>query len=163
MVCLNSECSISLQVILAGLRCTQLLAAENLVHRDLRLANFFWDNGSPFVGDLELAAKAPLPVPAQLCLLTRPKLHMKVWSVLQVRSSELPVLKDWTSSTLDADGNYTTGSDVHQLGILLEKWLMFPIAASADIAGQASHLVNVLKGKVDADVALRHPWLNSVP
>ena len=69
MVCLNPDCSISLQVMLAGLRCAQLLAGANLVHRDLRLANFFWDKDGPFVGDLELAAKAPLQVPLQLCLL----------------------------------------------------------------------------------------------
>ena len=48
---------------LAGLQCARLLATESLVHRDLRLANFFWDRDKPFVGDLELAAKAPLQVP----------------------------------------------------------------------------------------------------
>ena len=36
------------------------------MHRDLRLPNFFWDKDTPFVGDLELAAKAPLQVPPQL-------------------------------------------------------------------------------------------------
>ena len=51
----------SLQVIVAGLHCAQLLAGANLVHRDLRLDNIFWDKDGPFVGDL--AAKAPLQVP----------------------------------------------------------------------------------------------------
>ena len=62
---------------LAGLHCAQLLASSNLVHRDLRLANFFWDEYGPFVGDLELAAKAPLQVTLQLCLLVRPVLQLK--------------------------------------------------------------------------------------
>ena len=73
------ECSAPLQVILAGLRCAQLLASSHLVHRDLRLANFFWDEHGPFVGDLELAAKAPLKVPLQLCLLVWPVLQLKTW------------------------------------------------------------------------------------
>ena len=58
--------------------------------------------------------------------------------VLQVVRKKLPTLKDWTDGTLDADGNYTTGSDVHHLGILLEKWLSSSIAASADSSGQAT-------------------------
>ena len=48
--------------------------------------------------------------------------------VLQVVRKKLPTLKDWTDGTLDADGNYTTGSGVHQLGILLEIWLLSSIA-----------------------------------
>lgn len=73
---------------------------------------------------------------------------------------ELPLLKDWTSDTLDADGNYTTGSDVHQLGVLLEKWLS--VSTTADNHEQASNLVEVLKSKVHAHEALCHPWLNAV-
>ena len=83
--------------------------------------------------------------------------------VLQVVRKQLPTLKDWTDGTLDADGNYTTGSDVHQLGILLEKWLSSSIAASADSSGQASDLLNALKSKVDAYEALHHAWLTDVP
>ena len=58
---------------LAGLQCAKLLATASLVHRDLRLANFFLEKDKPFVGDLELAAMAPLQVPRRLCLLMRPK------------------------------------------------------------------------------------------
>ena len=83
--------------------------------------------------------------------------------VLQVSGTNIPRLTDWTDGTLDADGNYTTGSDVHQLGVLLGKWLSSPTAASADNAGQASDLVKVLKSKVDAHAALDHAWLNNVP
>ena len=82
--------------------------------------------------------------------------------VLQVGGSDLPPLTDWTDSTLDADGNYTTGSDVHQLGVLLENWLSFPIAAFADNAGLVSDLVQVLKSKVHAHAALNHAWLSDV-
>ena len=64
---------------------------------------------------------------------------------------------------MDAAGNYTTGSDVHQLGVLLEKWLSYPIAAAADNAGQVSDLVKVLKGKRDASETLGHAWLSTVP
>ena len=71
-----SPCLISLQVALAGLHCAQLLTGANLVHRDLRLANFFWDMDDSFVGDLELAAKAPLQVPLQLCSLMRQNLQL---------------------------------------------------------------------------------------
>ena len=67
-----------LQVLKAGLHCAQLLAGTDLVHRDLRLPNFFWDKDTPFVGDLELAAKAPLQVPFQLCLLMRPKSQLEL-------------------------------------------------------------------------------------
>ena len=74
-----------------------------------------------------------------------------------------PRLTDWTDGTLDADGNYTTGSDVHQRGVLLGKWLSSPPAASADSAGQANDLVEVLKSKVDAHAALDHAWLNDGP
>ena len=149
---------------LAGLQCAKLLETASLVHRDLRLANFFWEKDKPFVGDLELAAKAPLQVPLQLCHLMRPTLQLRyAVVVLQVGGSDIPPLTDWTDGTLDADGNYTTGSDVHQLGILLEKWLSFPIAAVADNAGQASTLVKDLKSKVDAHAALQHPWLSDVP
>ena len=82
--------------------------------------------------------------------------------VLQVGGSDLLPLTDWTDSTLDADGNYTTGSDVHQLGVLLENWLSFPIAAFADNAGLVSDLVQVLKSKVHAHAALNHAWLSDV-
>ena len=83
--------------------------------------------------------------------------------VLQVSGTDIPRLTDWTDDTLDAGGSYTTGSDVHQLGVLLWKWLSLPTAASADSAGQASDLVKVLKSKTDAHAALDHAWLNSVP
>ena len=76
---------------------------------------------------------------------------------------KLPTLKDWTDGTLDANGNYITGSDVHQLGILLENWLPSSIAASADSAGQASDLLNALNSKLDAHEALHHAWLTDVP
>ena len=82
--------------------------------------------------------------------------------MLQVGGSDIPPLTDWTDGTLDADGNYTTGSDVHQLGVLLEKWLSFPIAALADNAGLVSDLVKVLKSKVHAHAALNHAWLSDV-
>ncbi len=148
---------------LAGLQCAKLLATASLVHRDLRLANFFWDKDKPFVGDLELAAKAPLQVLLQLCLLMWPRLQLRyAVVVLQVRESDITPLTDWTDGTLDADGNYTTGSDVYQLGILLEKWLSFPIAALADNAGLVSNLTKILKSKVHAHAALNHAWLSDV-
>ena len=79
IMCWKSKCSKSLQVTLAGLHCAQLLAEAKLVHRDLDLANFFWDKNGHFVADLELAAEAPLQVPLQLCLLMRPQLQLKLF------------------------------------------------------------------------------------
>lgn len=60
---------------------------------------------------------------------------------------------DWTANTLE-DGFYTCGSNVHQIGVMLSKYLEPNSSSSEDM-----EFVSLLQSKVSADVALQHAWL----
>lgn len=64
-----------------------------------------------------------------------------------------PYQGDWTEDTL-LHGCYDYGSDVYQIGVMLDKYLQTHSATLQD-----QEFSSLLKSKVPAEVALQHAWL----
>ena len=74
-----------------------------------------------------------------------------------MNSTHVAVLTDWTTDMLD-DGCFTFGSDVYQIGVMMDKLLK---SRSQDILSDAIGPPQMLRNKISANEALQHAWLQT--
>ena len=67
-------------------------------------------------------------------------------------------LVSWDAHTLDDQGRYTKGSDMHQIGTMLRS------CSTARLSSGAADFIAALEAKrLDAQGALQHSWLQQRP
>ena len=114
--------------------CAHMHAAKPLpiCHCDVRLANVLWDP-QPFLADLELAHFSPLAGNHLSLLICQFKsVECTTWrTVVAFQVPQDLSLQDWDEGTLDDKRQYTSESDVYQIGVMLLKFLEVSAASRA--------------------------------
>ena len=115
-------------------RAAEVLHTAGVVHRNFRMANIVQLKPEVYmVIDLEtVGRKVANPLPASFAL------------------------TGWNSRTLNKARKYTTASDMHQIGLMIEEQLQGVVEASEEAWDFCEHL---MRKNVSAKGALKHAWL----